>query len=62
MRYRIPPRTRVISGSSEYVAVLVLSRANVANAANAAEPFWDRYREALIGDRIQRCDMNPQSL
>lgn len=23
MRYRIPPRTRVISGSSEYVAVLV---------------------------------------
>jgi hypothetical protein len=23
VRYRIPPRTRVISGSSEYVAVLV---------------------------------------
>ena len=44
MRYHLPPRTRVVSGSSEYVAVLVrLIRAfsAAANVANAAEPFWD---------------------
>ncbi|KAJ4983936.1 hypothetical protein SVAN01_10557 [Stagonosporopsis vannaccii] len=73
-RYRIPPRARVVSGSSEYVAVFsasvqALTRAwsAAANVANTAEPSWGQIprgtdRRINPCGRVKVGDVSPCSL